>query len=175
MRSNPLCFPGPREESFPVVCLIHRLPPCSAAAARADAVPQRAASQDFYRSGDVEPQLDPVRYTPYGIGLLRIYGGGRWGRVIERAGCVRKLLSFLLLVFFVFPVLGYLLNGGLYSKDKAFILFLPVLCAEVGFMWKPACPGSGSVENRSTGNFKAKVMTELVRMFPYPCSSDSYV
>ncbi len=27
---------------------------------------------------------------------------------------------------------GYLLNGGLYSKDKVFIPFLPVLCAEVG-------------------------------------------
>ena len=66
--------------------------------------------------------------------------------MIGKSRLREKLLSFLLLVFFCIPLFGYLLNGGLYSKDKVFIPFLPVLCAEVGLMWKTSLSGSGSVE-----------------------------
>ena len=81
-----------------------------------------------------KPQFLILRlcYTPYGIGLSAFAGVALLGRVIGKSRLREKLLSFLLLVFFCIPLFGYLLNGGLYSKDKVFIPFLPVLCAEVG-------------------------------------------
>ena len=81
-----------------------------------------------------KPQFLILRlcYTPYGIGLSAFAGVALLGRAIGKSRLREKLLSFLLLVFFCIPLFGYLLNGGLYSKDKVFIPFLPVLCAEVG-------------------------------------------
>lgn len=73
-----------------------------------------------------------------------------------------------MLVFFCIPLFGYLLNGGLYSKDKVFIPFLPVLCAEVGlYVENQLVRKRECGKNRSTGNFKRKVMTELRELLPY--------
>ena len=73
-----------------------------------------------------KPQFLILRlcYTPYGIGLSAFAGMALFGRVIGKSRLREKLLSILLLVFFCIPLFGYLLNGGLYSKDKVFIPYL---------------------------------------------------
>ena len=117
-----------------------------------------------------KPQFLILRlcYTPYGIGLSAFAGVALLGRAIGKSRLREKLLSFLLLVFFCIPLFGYLLNGGLYSKDKVFIPFLPVLCAEVGlYVENQLVRKRECGKNRSTGNFKRKVMTELRELLPY--------
>ena len=117
-----------------------------------------------------KPQFLILRlcYTPYGIGLSAFAGVALLGRVIGKSRLREKLLSILLLVFFCIPLFGYLLNGGLYSKDKVFIPFLPVLCAEVGlYVENQLVRKRECGKNRSTGNFKRKVMTELRELLPY--------
>lgn len=117
-----------------------------------------------------KPQFLILRlcYTPYGIGLSAFAGVVLFGRVIGKSQLREKLLSILLLVFFCIPLFGYLLNGGLYSKDKVFIPFLPVLCAEVGlYVENQLVRKRECGKNRSTGNFKSKVMTELRELLPY--------
>ena len=95
-----------------------------------------------------KPQFLILRlcYTPYGIGLSAFAGVALLGRVIGKSRLREKLLSFLLLVFFCIPLFGYLLNGGLYSKDKVFIRFFRSSVQKSGFMWKTSLSGSGSVE-----------------------------
>ena len=95
-----------------------------------------------------KPQFLILRlcYTPYGIGLSAFAGVALLGRVIGKSRLREKLLSFLLMVFFCIPLFGYLLNGGLYSKNKVFIRFFRSSVQKSGFMWKTSLSGSGSVE-----------------------------
>ena len=92
-----------------------------------------------------KPQFLILRlcYTPYGIGLSAFAGVALLGRVIGKSRLREKLLSFLLLVFFCIPLFGYLLNGGLYSKDKVFIVSSGPLCRSRALCGKPACPEAG--------------------------------
>ncbi len=75
------------------------------------------------------PQITVERfaYSIYGIGLTTLVitvliTGLLYRKVYERVltyGCV---------IVLVIPVFAYLLNGGLYIRDKVFIPFLPLLC-----------------------------------------------
>ena len=75
------------------------------------------------------PQITVERfaYSIYGIGLTTLVitvliTGLLYRTVYERVltyGCV---------IVLVIPVFAYLLNGGLYIRDKVFIPFLPLLC-----------------------------------------------
>lgn len=75
------------------------------------------------------PDFQPFRilYSPYGLGLstfaLTVLISGLFYRNWRE-----RLLSLEILILLCFPVFGYLLNGGLYSKDKVFIPCLPVFC-----------------------------------------------
>ena len=75
------------------------------------------------------PEFHPFRilYSPYGLGLstfaLTVLISGLFYRNWRE-----RLLSLEILILLCFPVFGYLLNGGLYSKDKVFIPCLPVIC-----------------------------------------------
>ena len=107
-------------------------------------------------------------YTPYGIGLSAFAASALFGRVLGKAKFREKLLSFFLLIFFCIPLFGYLLNGGLYSKDKVFIPFLPVFCAEVGLYVENQLTRKRECgKNRSAGNFKREAMAELRELLPY--------
>lgn len=70
-------------------------------------------------------------YSAYGIGL------STFGLICLLAGviCYEKWRdrwnSLCLLLIFIVPLFGYLLNGGLYDKDKVFIPFLPLVCLEI--------------------------------------------
>ena len=117
-----------------------------------------------------KPQFLILRlcYTPYGIGLSSFAAIALFGRILGKSWFREKQLSLFLLGFFCIPIFGYLLNGGLYSKDKVFIPFLPVLCAEVGlyvenqFIRKRECG-----KNWSAGRFAWKAMAELREFLPY--------
>ena len=72
-------------------------------------------------------QIERFAYSIYGIGLTTLVitvliTGLLYRKVYERVltyGCV---------IVLVIPVFAYLLNGGLYIRDKVFIPFLPLLC-----------------------------------------------
>lgn len=42
--------------------------------------------------------------------------------------CREKAMAVLILVMLLFPIFDWLLNGGLYLRDKAFVPFLPLMC-----------------------------------------------
>lgn len=75
------------------------------------------------------PQLPVERlvYSIYGIGLTTLVitvliTGLLYKKRNER------VLSYGCVLILVIPVFAYLLNGGLYIRDKVFIPFLPILC-----------------------------------------------
>lgn len=71
-------------------------------------------------------------YSPYGLGLTALSLCSLIGNLTEKETWKKKIIpAGLLLILFV-PAFGYLLNGGLYVKDKVFIPFLPLVCLETG-------------------------------------------
>lgn len=75
------------------------------------------------------PQITVERfaYSIYGIGLTTqvitvLLTGLLYRKVYE------KVLTYGCVIVLVIPVFAYLLNGGLYIRDKVFIPFLPLLC-----------------------------------------------
>ena len=75
------------------------------------------------------PQITVERfaYSIYGIGLTTqvitvLLMGLLYRKVYE------KVLTYGCVIVLVIPVFAYLLNGGLYIRDKVFIPFLPLLC-----------------------------------------------
>ena len=75
------------------------------------------------------PQIAVERfaYSIYGIGLTTLVitvllTGLLYRKVYE------KVLTYGCVIVLVIPVFAYLLNGGLYIRDKVFIPFLPLLC-----------------------------------------------
>lgn len=68
-----------------------------------------------------------VVYTPYGIGLTTLaitvlITGLTYRKLYE------KILHIACIVILAVPLFAYLLNGGLYIRDKVMIPFLPLLC-----------------------------------------------
>lgn len=79
------------------------------------------------------PQITVERfaYSIYGIGLTTLVitvllTGLLYRKVYE------KVLTYGCVIVLVIPVFAYLLNGGLYIRDKVFIPFLPLLCYLIG-------------------------------------------
>lgn len=80
------------------------------------------------------PKMDiyNLSFSAYGVGLsaiviLALVAGVFWKKREE------KILGWMLLVVFAFPVFNYLLNGGLYLKGKVFIPFIPLLIYWIGY------------------------------------------
>ena len=79
------------------------------------------------------PQITVERfaYSIYGIGLTTLVitvllTGLLYRKVYE------KVLTYGCVIVLAIPVFTYLLNGGLYIRDKVFIPFLPLLCYLIG-------------------------------------------
>lgn len=75
------------------------------------------------------PEVSVVRffYSPYGIGLTALSVIALAALCFSGKFCERLLAWGCVLVLLV-PVFSYLLNGGLYIRDKVMIPFLPLLC-----------------------------------------------
>lgn len=75
------------------------------------------------------PEIKVLRflYSPYGIGLTSLIFVVLISFLICKK-CYEKILAWGILVICTVPIFGYLLNGGLYAKDKVFLPLLPILC-----------------------------------------------
>lgn len=75
----------------------------------------------------------PMRflYTPHGVGLSALALIALFDDIICRKKWQEKFLPVSLFLIFTIPLVGYVLNGGLYDKGKVFIPFLPLMCMEV--------------------------------------------
>lgn len=71
--------------------------------------------------------LDRFFYTPYGIGLP-VFGVIALTALLFSRKYAERILAWGCVVILTVPVFAYLLNGGLYIRDKAMIPFLPLLC-----------------------------------------------
>lgn len=89
----------------------------------------RSKGQNISLASFIIPQITVERfaYSIYGIGLTTLVitvllTGLLYRKVYE------KVLTYGCVIVLVIPVFAYLLNGGLYIRDKVFIPFLPLLC-----------------------------------------------
>lgn len=89
----------------------------------------RSKGQNISLATFFVPQITVERfaYSIYGIGLTTLVitvllTGLLYRKVYE------KVLTYGCVIVLAIPVFAYLLNGGLYIRDKVFIPFLPLLC-----------------------------------------------
>ena len=83
------------------------------------------------------PKISSTRflYSPYGIGLTSLI-------IIVLVASIfykklnEKILAYGILVVLVMPVFSYILNGGLYIRNKVFIPFLPILLFQIAYFIK---------------------------------------
>ncbi len=75
------------------------------------------------------PQITVERfaYSIYGIGLTTLVITVLLTGLLYRKA-YERVLTYGCVIVLVIPVFAYLLNGGLYIRDKVFIPFLPLLC-----------------------------------------------
>lgn len=69
-----------------------------------------------------------ILYSPYGMGLSVLAVVAVFGGIFCAAKWQERVLPVSMAVVLGMPVIGSLLNGGLYDKGKVFIPFIPVLC-----------------------------------------------
>ncbi|VUX02660.1 Bacterial membrane protein YfhO [Dorea longicatena] len=93
----------------------------------------RSKGQNISLATFFVPQITVERFTYsiYGIGLTTLVitvllTGLLYRKIYE------KVLTYGCVIVLVIPVFTYLLNGGLYIRDKVFIPFLPLLCYLIG-------------------------------------------
>lgn len=82
-----------------------------------------------------DTQVDRLLYTPYGIGLTTfmvtvLIAGFTYKKLSER------VLSWGCTVILSIPFFTWILNGGLYIREKALIPFLPLLCYLIAYYIK---------------------------------------
>ena len=87
--------------------------------------------------------LERLVYSIYGIGLTTLV------LTVLIAGLLYKkrherVLTYGCVIILVIPVFAYLLNGGLYIRDKVFIPFLPILCYLIAMYLKKCRDGEFS-------------------------------
>lgn len=91
---------------------------------------RRSAGEGSYSLSQLlAPNMDAGRllYTPYGIGLTALVITVLITGLIYRKCCERILIYGCILILGI-PFFSWVLNGGLYIRDKALIPFLPLLC-----------------------------------------------
>lgn len=98
-------------------------------------------------------RLDGFLYTPYGIGLTVLGLTALIGMLFSHK-LHERVLAWGCMVILTVPVFSFLLNGGLYIRDKVMIPFLPLLC------YVMAC----YLKNMETGNKDRK---GILSFLPY--------
>ena len=78
--------------------------------------------------------FDPLKilYTPYGMGLSVLAIAAVLGGIFCASRWQERVLPVALTAITAVPAVGFLLNGGLYDKQKVFIPFLPLVCLQCG-------------------------------------------
>ena len=88
------------------------------------------------QGGDIEKEaleiiaFAPLKilYTPYGMGLSVLAVVAVFGEIFCMSRWQERILPVSMVIILGMPVIGSLLNGGLYDKGKVFIPFIPVIC-----------------------------------------------
>ncbi len=96
-------------------------------------------------------------YSPYGIGLTSL-GVTALTALLFGRKLQERVLAFSCLAVLTVPVFAYLLNGGLYVRDKVMIPFLPLLCYILSYHLTEL---SGGKSGRKTGR------ENLAAVLPY--------
>ena len=89
----------------------------------------RSKGQNISLASFFIPQITVERfaYSIYGIGLTTLVITVLLTGLLYRT-VYEKVLTYGCVIVLAIPVFAYLLNGGLYIRDKVFIPFLPLLC-----------------------------------------------
>ena len=90
----------------------------------------RKGEREALRLGELlmpEVSLERFFYSPYGIGMTTLALTALIALLFGRKRHER-VLALSCMVILTVPVFAYLLNGGLYVRDKVMIPFLPLLC-----------------------------------------------
>lgn len=89
----------------------------------------RSESQNLHLSGLLIPDItiNKLVYETYGLGLTAFAVVILCTSLFYKR-CREKYLAVTMLVILTVPLFDWLLNGGLYLRDKAIIPFLPVMC-----------------------------------------------
>ena len=74
-------------------------------------------------------------YSPYGIGLTTLVIAVLITGLAYRKN-YERVLSYGCVIVLTVPVFTYLLNGGLYIRDKALIPMLPLICYLCAYYWQ---------------------------------------
>lgn len=80
--------------------------------------------------------LDRIIYSPHGLGLSTLIIAAVTGSIFYAKKWTNRVLPAGLLAIISVSAVGYLLNGGLYMKNKVFIPFLPLMCLQTGIYLK---------------------------------------
>ena len=109
-----------------LLCGILLIPTAFVLLGRGESGAQAEAAVSFFT-------VQPMRflYTSHGVGISALALIALFDDMICRRKWQEKFLSVSLFLIFTIPLVGYVLNGGLYDKGKAFIPFLPLMCMEV--------------------------------------------
>lgn len=99
------------------------VPAATALMGREGSVPDVSGAELFFP----EVSLDRFFYSPYGIGLTTLGFTALISMLFFRKLQERILAAGSILILTI-PVFAWLLNGGLYIRDKVMIPFLPLLC-----------------------------------------------
>ncbi len=73
-----------------------------------------------------------ILYTPYGMGLTVLAVVAILSGIFCAAKWQERILPSALAILLSVPAIGFLLNGGLYDKQKVFIPFVPLVCLQCG-------------------------------------------
>lgn len=125
----------PRERKF---AFLHLILPTAAGVLAAGVLLVPTALVILMRTGSTRavdvwklltPDPSPMRfvYGSYGVGVTTLTLTALWVELCDKERRWRYL-SIGCLVVLLLPVFSWLLNGGLYVRDKALIPFLPLLC-----------------------------------------------
>ena len=109
-----------------LLCGILLIPTAFVLLGRGESGAQAEAAVSFFT-------VQPMRflYTSHGVGISALALIALFDDMICRRKWQEKFLSVSLFLIFTIPLVGYVLNGGLYDKGKVFIPFLPLMCMEI--------------------------------------------
>ncbi len=112
------------------------------------------------------PKLSMLRfcYSPYGIGMTTL-GVTAVTAMIFRNKWHERVLALSCGIVLTIPVFAYLLNGGLYIRDKVMIPFLPLLCYILAYYLDGLeTPEEGIDAGR---NLQSRLRKIGMKIFPY--------
>lgn len=106
--------------------------------------------------------MDRFCYSPYGIGMTTLGVTALTAMLFGRK-MHERVLALSCEAVLTIPVFAYLLNGGLYIRDKVMIPFLPLLCYVLACYLESLGKSENSADNRAD----CRRWGKFIRLCPY--------